>query len=161
MYNLSTIETHDSAAMPGIKFRLKRITEPLRQEFRQEIANFNDQLEELGEEATVLETPEQKKDPENRKRLRFLNREYNQIIDQKINPAWIKSFLVDVSGLTVGGDELTTPDQIINQAPQALYAEILSQIKERAALGGAEVKNSESASTSSAPVDGPTASTTA
>jgi hypothetical protein len=162
MLSLSSKEPYQSMSVPGAEYVVKRITEELRQEFRMQVAGIQGRIQELAAEQESLESePEATRD---KKRCKEIEKILTEIEDSELNPAWVRFFLIGITeketGEAVQMDGVTlTPDNLKGTAPQALFGEVLTRIRSRAALGGAEVKNSESPSTSSAPVDGATPTT--
>lgn len=135
--SLKSVETHDSKKVTGVSFQIKRVTEPLRLELRNAIADPIRKVQDIGEQ---LEQLQEDKTPEGKAKRDELYKEIERITDMEMNPEWLKWGLVGISELDVDGVDIT-PENLREKGPQGLYAEILSTLKERTNLGGEEVKN--------------------
>lgn len=139
---------------------LHRVTEPRRLAFRPSLVDLQEAVRTAAEEQERIDA--QPKGEQDRKRYLELE---SQIIEhsEELNLRYVNWGLYAVQGLSVDDVEVT-PANFVELAPKALFDEVLLQIRERTALGGAEIKNSQSPSTLSDPVDltkAPTALTTA
>lgn len=153
MPNLSSTEVHESTTIPGARFVIKRITESMRANFREKLSPLNDQAQSAAREADVLESkPKESLTPEDNAKLIKLYSDITRIGSELVDPAWFEFGLVAIEDLTVDKVPIT-PSNLRELAPRAFYAEIVNTIRKRSELGGVEQKNSESATTSSGPVD--------
>ena len=152
MAKISSKEVFSSTTIEGAGYTLRRVTEARRVALRAQLSPINDQIQDAVEEIESIEAkPAAERDS---KRLRFLNDAVSKLSDQAA-PVWIDWGLYSVDNLELD-DQWITKDTLKDLAPKVFYDEIHAKIRERTSLGGAEIKNSESLSTSSAPVDSTT-----
>ena len=138
-----------SEIFSGVSVVLKKMTEGRRLELRKLISEPNRRIREiLREQANIEKEPEETRDIS-----AWLERqdEFDQIMIEKINVAWIQWGVKQISGLEVDGRALGVEDWA--DWPSSLFDEILTLVKSEAELNGSDQKNSESATTSGAQAD--------
>ena len=143
----STVSTFESENFPGVSVMLRRMTEGRRIELRKLIAEPNRRIRVIiRDQAIVEKEPEETRD--NAKWLE-LQDEYDGIMVEKINPAWITWGVRQIEGLEVDGRTLTVEDW--KDWPSALFNEVLDAVKNETELNGVQRKDPESPTTSGAP----------
>jgi hypothetical protein len=145
----STTRSIPLETFPGVEVVLRKMTEGRRLELRKLIGEPNRRIREiLREQANIEKEPEETRDIS-----AWLERqdEFDQIMIEKINVAWIQWGVKQISGLEVDGRALGVEDWA--DWPSSLFDEILTLVKSEAELNGSDQKNSESATTSGAQAD--------
>lgn len=138
-----------SEIFSGVSVVLKKMTEGRRLELRKLISEPNRRIREiLREQANIEKEPEESRDMS---KWLELQDEFDGIMIESINPAWITWGVKQIEGLEVDGRSLGVDDW--KEWPSALFDEVLTAVKGEAELNGAERKNSESPTTSGALVD--------
>ena len=140
----STTRSIPLETFPGIEVVLRKMTEGRRLELRKLIAEPNRRIREiLREQASIEKEPEETRDMS-----AWLERqdEFDQIMIEKINVAWIQWGVKQISGLEVDGRALGVEDWA--DWPSSLFDEILTLVKSEAELNGSDRKNSELPTTS-------------
>lgn len=144
-YNTTRSASVDS--FPGVEVVLRKMTEGRRLELRKLISEPNRRIREiLRDQAAIEKEPEADRDMS---RWLELQDEFDGIMIEKINPAWVTWGVKQISGLEV--DERVLGLTEWDQWPSALFDEVLTLVKDEAELNGSERKNSESATISGAP----------
>ncbi len=156
MPNLKSKEVYESNSVDGASFVLYRVTEPRRAAFRTTLVVLQEKIRVAVEEQEAID--KLAKESQDRNRWNELEEQIHVVSDQ-MNATWVKWGLHSID-LTID-DVPVTPDNFVELAPKALFDEVHAKIRERTALGGAEIKNSKSPSTSSDPVDSTATPTTA
>ena len=134
---------------PGVEVVLRKMTEGRRLELRKLISEPNRRIREiLREQANIEKEPEESRDMS---KWLELQDEFDGIMIESINPAWITWGVKQIEGLEVDGRSLGVDDW--KEWPSALFDEVLTAVKGEAELNGALRKNFESATTSGAQAD--------
>ena len=138
-----------SEIFSGVSVVLKKMTEGRRLELRKLISEPNRRIREiLREQANIEKEPEESRDMS---KWLELQDEFDGIMIESINPAWITWGVKQIEGLEVDGRSLGVDDW--REWPSALFDEVLTAVKGEAELNGALRKNFESATTSGAQAD--------
>ena len=138
-----------SEIFSGVSVVLKKMTEGRRLELRKLISEPNRRIREiLREQANIEKEPEESRDMS---KWLELQDEFDGIMIESINPAWITWGVKQIEGLEVDGRSLGVDDW--KEWPSALFDEVLTAVKGEAELNGALRKNFESATTSGAQAD--------
>lgn len=173
--NFSSKIFTESKTCPGVSFTISRFTEGRRIELSLKLAEVKAELEQFKRDAIPLAekaapvveqlkaaiTAQDKAAIEQlSKNLDFIDiieheRKINSLIQNKIDPVYVRALLLSIDGLTID-DEPATVESIINNGPRELYAEIVSAVRHELGLSEEELGNSASPSTSTALVDGQT-----
>jgi hypothetical protein len=148
--------TIESKAIPGVTFVVRTLNKIQRAKrdlpvmaTRQHLAGL------IREYSPINEIPAEERTPEQAARLGLIEAEYEWLLDQEIYPAVIHAGLVSVDGIEVDGKPATA-DLLIESAGadyDELIEEIYAACNRAAGLTPAETKNSQSATTSTAPVE--------
>jgi hypothetical protein len=134
---------------PGVEVVLRRMTEGRRLELRNAIGEPNRRIRDiLREQAVIEQQPEEIRDVA---AWLALQDEFDGIMIEKVNVAWVKWGVKSLQGLEVDGRILGLEDWA--DWPSSLFDEVLNLVKQEAELNGNERKNSESATISGAPAD--------
>lgn len=144
MNQYTTVRQVESAAIPGVKFYLYKMTEGRRLTLRAAISAPNRRIREiLRDQAAIEKVPEEDRDV-----AKWLETqdEFEQIMLEKINPAWLQWGLKQIEGLSVDGKPLGKEDWA--DWPSVVFDEVVKAIKEEAELNGSERKNFELPTTS-------------
>lgn len=140
----TTTRMVESKTIESVKFYLLKMTEGRRLSLRTLISEPNRRIREImREQADIEKLPEEQRDM-----AKWLESqdEFDSIMLQKINPAWIRWGVKAVEGLEVDGKLLTKDDW--SDWPSIFFDEVLRAVKDEAELNGAERKNFESPTTS-------------
>lgn len=141
----------------GVSFTIHQLTEGKRLRVRLTLADANARLRDLMvEKAEADAKPEAERPPLYARILADMQ----DLINDRINPVWVRHLLVSVEGLTIRGQSVT-PDLLIESGPRPLYAEIAQTVREQAGLTDGERGKSELPITSTALADGQTVNTSA
>ena len=144
----------ESTEFPGVNIILKKMTEGRRLELRKLISDPNRRVREIFNEQAVVE--EAAKSDQNDKaasaKWMELQDEFDGLMLEKINPAWVTWGVKQIEGLEVDGKTLGVEDW--KDWPSALFSEVLNLVKSEAELNGSERKNFESPTTSGEPEGG-------
>ncbi len=133
--------------MKGVTFVTKRITEPLRIDFRSAIVESQRRIQDAVEEQEAIDA--QPKAEQDRDRYRVLDELITNISDNEINPLWVSWWCIDVYSKLADGhrvnleidDIVITPANLRDIGPKALFDEVLLMVRQRASIGGAELGN--------------------
>ena len=138
-YQYNSTRKVESETLPGVTFYLRRMTEGRRSALRAKLADHNRRIREIMKAQADLEkTPIEERDTAS---WMELNDEFESILQEKINPQWVSSFLTKVEGLEVDGKSVNCEDWA--DFPSHFFQEVLDKIKHEAELGGAdEIPNS-------------------
>jgi hypothetical protein len=173
MNYVSTI-TKDSAALPGVRFTVRELSEGARRRLRRATAasfaklaevdyqreDFHARLaERLDKPADQIKLVELTRDE--RREFDELNEAVDLIRDLDINPLYFEAGFVSVEGLTINGNASPDAKTLVEDGPAALVREITQAILAGSALSAGEEANLDSPSTSSAAVAGETNDTSA
>lgn len=172
--DFATTIVQDSAAAPGVKFTVYRMSERIRRELRVQLAGAFAEIREieadrqdLVEEAAarlrkdwteVLVTELTRQE---RRRLTELVEREALVRDTKINPAYLQAGLASIDGLLIDGAPGTTAEDLARVPGGELYREVMQAVLTAAGLAEAKRPNSGSPSTSGAVEGGKTDDTTA
>ena len=156
--------------LSGFSITIHSITEALRFEIRQAIAEYESAIYELQfQYEELLDSLKAKySGPGNEfdqmsfselsARERFdlneFSRKMDQIRNDKIDPELVRRCLIAVLGVEVDGQPLSAAD--VRMGPPEVYEAVVREVRKSLGLTPAEVQNLESPSTSGAPVDGQT-----
>jgi len=146
-----------NSALPGFEdvfFTLNKMTEGRRINLRLSVADGTAGVRQILAEKQALNT-----ESDVAKIADLLDR-LTRIIEDEINPAWVRWGLHAVDGLEIDGEPATV-ESLIQTGPPELYAEILTAIRHAAGLSEDDQGNSASPTTSGARVDGRTSATSA
>ena len=148
LHRYDTTRRFESIALPGVSVVLKKMTEGRRLELRKLISEPNKRIRDIMREQVKLEKiPEVERDiPQ----YLDLMDEFDGIMIEKIDPAWITWGVKQVEGLVVDGRTLGVEDW--PEWPSSLFREVVDEVKSEAELNGAERKNSELRTISGEPV---------
>ena len=160
--DFSATITHESAALPGVKFTVRRLNYIARCERdlrllddRARLTGLMARLRELGEGGEIGQPR-----PGAEQEYHKLDAEYAIIHQTRIIPAYIRAGLLSVEGFTVEGAAADT-ETILQSAPDALLDEIFAACYAASDLSEAQRKNWQSPGSSDAPEAGPTSGMTA
>lgn len=144
MHKYSSIREIDSKVLPGVKLRLKRLTEGRRTALRAALAEATARMRRISREMDAMA----KLSPEEQDIEKLLEAQdrFDEIVATEVNPAWIRWGLASISGLEVDGEELGL-DRLYDW-PAPLFKEALETIRAEADMSAEERKNSELPSTS-------------
>lgn len=163
--NFDSTVTHESEALPGVKFTVKRLNNIERAkrdlaiaEHSIRFADLLSQIRELQGETDKGGKPLSDPSPDDKRSIARLDHEAGLVLNAYLKPAVLRGALVSVEGLDIGGSPATA-DTVLASAPDALIDEIWIQARTAEGMTGDQAKNSSSPSDSGAPVDGPTAPT--
>lgn len=157
MYEYTSTRRVNSVEFPGVSFVLRKMTEERRISLRQKQAEGLDKIAKIAREmAAIQREPEEVRD---RQKLAELSDQWDFIQREEISPITLKWGLASMEGLSVDGRPATIDNY--REWPSALFDEVLNMIAIEIGLNGAEEKNSESPTTSGAPVGGTPTSTSA
>lgn len=161
--NLTSTEVHDSTAIPGVKFIVRRLNYISRCERDLGILANRSRLGSIMREmGTLCNGGSVERDDENRatnitkgKELEFrlLDTEYAMLHQTQIVPAYIRAGLVSVEGLEIDGKAADTA-AILASAPNDFLDEVFSACHAASDLTDAQRKNSQSPGSSDAPEAG-------
>lgn len=175
MNYISTI-TKDSAALPGVRFTIREISEGQRRRLRRELAPAFARIADIETERAefyeriaertgkpVAEITLDELTPRERREFDSLNEQIDFENDTAVNPVYFKAAFLGVKGLSIEGKPADDIDAegLIECGPPALVREITVAILRGAELDDAEKANLSSPSTSTAPVEGQTSGTNA
>lgn len=144
-YRHETTRRQESKTCEGVIFYLHKMTEGRRIDLRVKMADSNRRLREILKEQALLEAGENQDSGVQSKWLE-LQDEFDAIMVETINPAWLTWGLKKLEGLEVDGKPLDVQEW--REFPSILFAEIVEAVKAEADLSGAERKNSELPTTS-------------
>lgn len=163
----------EAKSIPGVKFRIRKITEGLRVQLRLHLAEAFGRMRDIEAEreafhAELAERHGKRADDllvadlsaEERKRLAGFVERLALIQDAELNAAYYEAAFEAAEGITVDGK---APDAALlrDRGPGELYREIVAAVLREAGLSAEEKANLESPSTSAAAVDGKTSATSA
>lgn len=160
--NLTPLQRHESAALPGVAFTVRRLNYIARCErdlsLLEDRARMSGLLTRMREVCDGDDVTKPRTGSENEHRR--LDAEYAILHQTRIVPAYIRAGLVSVDGLTVDGSDADTA-AVLASAPDALLDEIFGACVAASDLSEAQRKNWQSPGSSDAPEAGQTSSTTA
>lgn len=122
----------------GVSFTIHQLTEGKRIQVRMDLAAHSARIREL-----ALEKLQSDALPEAQDRMRAYYKvmyDMRELVDDHMNPVWLRNLLVSVQGLTIKGQPVT-PDLLIQSGPTALYKEIVAAV--RSAAGLSELESGE------------------
>ena len=168
--NLTSTQTHDSDAIPGVKFTVRRLNYISRCERDLGILTNRSRLGSIMREMEMLcDGGSIERDDDGRVTniakgkeadFRRLDNEYAMLHQTQIVPAYIRAGLVSVEGLEVDGKAADVA-AVLASAPDALLDEIFAACYAASDLTDAQRKNSQSPGSSDDPEAGLPISTTA
>lgn len=143
-YNHTTTRRLESQLFSGVSFVLKKMTEGRRIDLRTKLAPHNSRVREIMREQAIID----KVDENDRDVSKWiaLQEEFDSIMLEQVNPAWINWGVKLIDGLEADGNPLGLEDW--KDWPSALVNEVVEAVKAEAELNGTERKNSESPTTS-------------
>ncbi len=159
-----------SATMPGVTFVFRVMTEGVRTRLNMALADDLAKLRIVRAKLDSLDVPRQDDggidesaalSPETKAEVLNIIDEIDCIRRTAIDPAYFRECFSHTSGLTIDDRTPLDADDLLENGPEALYREIVSYIRADMELTLEERANLESPTTSAAPVDGRTSSTTA
>lgn len=117
-------------AFAGVAFTIHQFTEGKRLKVRLGLAKVNSRIRELMLEKMAVDSQ-----PEDQRTASYTRiiAEMQEIVDDEINPVWVRNLLVSITGLTIKGKP-ATPDTLIDSGPRALFQEIVRAIRKEAGL---------------------------
>lgn len=122
----------------GVAFTIHQFTEGKRLKIRLAMAETNARIRDLMVAKLDADTLPEAERPAV---LAGVVADLQELIEDRINPAWVRNLLVGIHGLTIKGKP-ATPETLIESGPPALYREIVQAI--RAAAGLSEQERGES-----------------
>jgi hypothetical protein len=135
--NISSTETHPSKSVEGVNIQIRRITDFLRSQFNLKIAGERSEMSEILAKQTEMEAlPTDQRDAT---AIQELETKWGTLLSDKMNPAYIGEFFFGCD-LSVDGVQITA-ENLRTAAPAAFYDEVITLIRDRASLGGAQAKN--------------------
>jgi len=157
LYESRKIVESKTPGFEGVKFIIHRFSEGRRIALRLQTADALKRLEEIAGETALLEAGGTDKEEQERRfrSLVALGAETDRLIHEQINPTWLRWGIVSIEGLEIDNTPATA-ESLFQSGPRELYAEAVALIKEESGLSAEDQKNSESPTTSSAPVVGAT-----
>jgi hypothetical protein len=160
--DLSPLQQHDSAALDGVKFTVRRLNYIARCERDLKILDDRSKLNGIMEQMRALCDGGEVGNPAagHEQEYRKLDAEYAMLHQTRIIPAYIRAGLVSVEGLTMDGAAADTA-AILRAAPDAFLDEIFAACFAASDLSEAQRKNSQSPGSSDAPEAGQTSNMTA
>lgn len=170
-YNFQTTITRESVACPGVRFRVRVLTEGMRRQLRRELAASHARQSEIAAERADFVEQTAKRlgkaadavmlaDLGRVEQVRYtqFNAQLDVIADTEERPAYFRAAFVSVDGLTIDGAQ---PENVLDNAPPALVKEITDLILAEAILSPEARANLESPTTSNAAERQATSATTA
>jgi hypothetical protein len=125
------------------------MTEGRRLDLRSKISEPNRRIREILKEQAAIEG--QSEETRDSAKWLELQDEFDGLMLEKVNPAWLTWGLKRIDGLEVEGKPLGVEDW--KDWPSALFEEVIVAIKAESELNGTERKNSELPTTSGGQVD--------
>jgi hypothetical protein len=160
--NLTPLQQHESAALPGVKFTVRRLNYIARSE--RDLGMLEDRARLNGIMARMRELSEGgeigQPRPGAEQEYRKLDAEYAIIHQTQIVPAYIRAGLVRVEGLTVEG-QAADAAAVLASAPDAFLDELFAACHAASDMSEEQRKNWQSPGSSAVPEAGQTSSTTA
>lgn len=156
--------THDSEALPGVRFVVKRLNYISRSE--RDLALLDDRAKLTAimrrMEALVIDGDLAEAKPIKGKEDEYarLNAEYALIHQTRIVPAYVRAGFISVEGLDIDGKAATAED-ILEHAPDEFLDEVFAACVTASGLSETQRKNSQSPGTSDDPGAGQATPTTA
>jgi len=142
-----------SSKLPGyedVSFTIHQLTEGKRLKVRTVLADVNAQLRDLmTEKVTADGLPEAERAP----LYARIGLSIQELLEDKITPAWVRALLVSIDGLTIKGQPATA-ESLIESGPRELYYEIGKAVRAAAGMTDEERGESVPPTTSSALADG-------
>jgi hypothetical protein len=154
MISLKSKNTIASKAIPGVSFTVRTLNKIQRARRDLPVMATRQHLAGLIREYSPLQdTPD--RTPAQSARLDLIEAEYSWLQDQEIYPSVIRAGLVSVDGLEIDGQPATADSLIESTGADydLLIEEIYQACASAAGLTATETKNSQSATTSTAPVE--------
>ncbi|WP_321471155.1 hypothetical protein [uncultured Paludibaculum sp.] len=153
----------DSQAFPGVQFVLRKMSEARRAEFRKQTVEVQSRLRNMNRDAARLveELKTNAADLDITARVEAVTEAITGLVSGELNPAYVRWGLKGITGLVLENDgedgeskPLCTADELIDDGPPELFAEICGAIQAAATMTEAELKNFALPSTSGAPMAG-------
>jgi hypothetical protein len=165
----SSTLTVQSNAFPGVSFKLRKMSEARRSEFRLAIASIQDQIDANSRESARLmallpkDGDETAIDPQLQVQIEGLLRKQTALISGELNQAYVRWGLKSIDGLEHEDDDqpIVDADALISVGPPELFVEIAEAIIRASGMSEADLKNFALPSTSGAVTDGSGQNTTA
>lgn len=142
----------ESETFPGVTFTLRKMSEGRRAQLRLATAESNARIRNYVRESQRISA--QPADSRDICRVAELNELIETEVISKLNPAWVRWGLKDITGITVDGNDHPDADLLITEGPSDLTGEILLAIKTTSQMSEEELKNFVLPSTSGALTDG-------
>lgn len=156
MISIKSKTTIESKAVPGVTFVVRTLNKIQRAKRDLPVMATRQHLGTLVREYAPIDAiPAEDRTPEQTKRLGQIDAEYEWLLIQEIYPSVIRAGLVSIEGLEI--DEKPASAASLIEATgadyDALIEEIYAACNRAAGLTPTEIKNSPSATTSTAPVE--------
>ena len=162
--NLTGNITHDSEALPGVRFTVKRLNYISRSERDLALLDDRSKLTAIMRrmEALVIDGDLAEAKPIKGKEDEYtrLNAEYALLHQTRIVPAYVRAGFISIEGLDIDGKPATAAD-ILDHAPDEFLDEVFAACVSASGLTEAQRKNSLSPGSSDAPEAGLQSNTTA
>jgi hypothetical protein len=147
----------DDPGFSGVAFTIHQFTEGKRLKIRLALADVNARIRDLMTEKLDADAlPEDKRSPVYAR----IVADMQELVDDKINPVWVRHLLLSVNGLTIRNVPATV-DTLIESGPRELYQEIVSAVRKTAGLTEQAKGESELPTTSNEGAGGQTSNISA
>ena len=144
MSNISSTFKKESKLYPGVSFTVVVMTEGRRRNLRLAQAESQSELKGIVREMETIQREQE--EVRDLQRLTELTEQFDLVMSEKVNPAWLKWGCTRIEGLFVDEKELGVVDYL--DWPSDLFAEVVNVVRGEGELGDKEVKNSELPTTS-------------
>lgn len=162
--DFSTTITHESQALPGVSFTVRRLNviERAKRDAKMLPARsrYSDILDRMRTLSVDPDADDYKSAPGKENQFNAAWSELIHVENGEIRPAYIRAGLVSVDGLTIDG-AAPTVEAFLAGAPDPLIIEVFAACRAASDLQEELRKNSESPTTSDAAADGQASDTTA
>lgn len=157
MYDFISEVTKESQTCPGVFFTYRITTEGVRGRLMLELADALAALRDVQVQMEIIELPrtadgsvdlEAPTTPDLMRQVYNLTDKLNIVRRTRINPVYVKSSFVSVSGIRIDGKEVIDCETLRERGPKRLYTEIVNAIVAEVELSEAERQNLESPTTS-------------
>lgn len=172
MPNFESTKLLESTTHPGVRFRVRCLTEGYRLALRRHLAAALARIHDLDAEREdwVAEIAAERGTPPDQLQLGELTarqrrkwgayaEQIDLIYDTEVNPAYLEAGLAEIEGIEIDGIALKSAAIRAADLPAGLAAEILKAVLREAGLAAGQIENLRSPTTSGAEVDGPTSGT--
>lgn len=172
MPNFESTKLLESTTQPGVRFRVRCLTEGYRLALRRRLAAALSRIHDLDAEredwmaqiaAEYGTAPDQLQlgeltARERRKWLAYAE-QIDLIYDTEVNPVYLEAGLAEIEGLDIDGVAIKSTSIRPADLPAGLATEILQAVLREAGLAAGQAENLKSPTTSGAEVDGLTSGT--